>query len=325
MKFNRDIITRGFSSFYKNILKTSGFNTTQGANLHKFLDFVETDDTWAVLPQIAYLLATVGHETAWSFAPIKEFRAKDGRIKEVQDRYWNTGFYGRGFIQLTWKRNYEAFSKILGVNLVSNPDLLLRPEISYRITAYGMQKGVFTGVKLGDHVNEFKKDYVNARRVVNGTDRAQLIATYASNIEKILISAYIPDVEEPLTFVEDTPYVEPVEQNSVEQPKVQVIDKTEPKITSGIGKWKAAISGILGSLSISLASVWAWVENKLQSDLVIWVVIATVLIGAIILVAYMVIRSKEKMKREQMAHEIMMKELEIRANPNYSNVEVRKW
>lgn len=38
------------------------------------------------------------------------------------------GFHGRGLIQLTWKKNYEAAGRALGVDFVASPDLLTTPE-----------------------------------------------------------------------------------------------------------------------------------------------------------------------------------------------------
>ena len=44
-------------------------------------------------------------------------------------------YKGRGFIQLTGRANYTRYSKILGVDLVNNPDLAMRPDIAARIVA----------------------------------------------------------------------------------------------------------------------------------------------------------------------------------------------
>jgi hypothetical protein len=71
---------------------------------------------------IAYALATVGHETAWTFQPISEYRNKPGtRGRANQDRYWLTGYYGRGYVQLTWKANYENAGRKLGFDLIKRP------------------------------------------------------------------------------------------------------------------------------------------------------------------------------------------------------------
>ncbi len=37
------------------------------------------------------------------------------------------GYWGRGLIQLTWLDNYKAFRDATGIDVVSNPDLLLTP------------------------------------------------------------------------------------------------------------------------------------------------------------------------------------------------------
>lgn len=45
---------------------------------------------------------------------------------------------------------------------------------------------LFTGVGLPRYIRGSRCDYVNARRIVNGTDRASLIAGYAKEFEQIL-------------------------------------------------------------------------------------------------------------------------------------------
>lgn len=116
--------------------------------------------------KLAYILATVAHES--NFRAIKEKRGKTGSYAyEQQQKYWDTGYYGRGFIQLTWKSNYEKFSRILGVDLVNNPDKALDPKIAAQIAVQGMIQGFFTGKKLSDYFNYVEADWINARRIVN--------------------------------------------------------------------------------------------------------------------------------------------------------------
>lgn len=133
------------------------------------------------LNQLAYILATARHETGSRFEPIKEIRASRSqtRIRALQDRYWPSGYYGRGFVQITWKRNYEAFSKILGIDLVKNPELALHIDIATEILIIGMVDGVFTGHKLWKYINDDSRDFVGARRIVNGIDKAKEIAYMA--------------------------------------------------------------------------------------------------------------------------------------------------
>ena len=140
---------------------------------------------------IAYIIATVSHESA--FRPIKEKRAnptKQPSLYQIQNRYWDTGFYGRGYIQITWRENYARLSQALGYDnlFVENPDIVLEPKISAKITVLGMRDGLFTGKKLSDFnlaVNDKKEvisyDFYNARRIVNGLDKADLIKSYAEH------------------------------------------------------------------------------------------------------------------------------------------------
>ncbi len=125
--------------------------------------------------ELAYLLATASHESY--FAPIREVRAKSGPVKLQQDQYWNTGFYGRGFSMITWEANYEKFSKVTGVDLVADPDAALVPDTAARILAIGMRDGLFTGLGFTNLPSPL--DFVQARRIINGTDKARLIAGYA--------------------------------------------------------------------------------------------------------------------------------------------------
>lgn len=131
-------------------------------------------------PQLAYVLATVEHETNDTFQPVKEAywvrNAESWRRNNL--RYYP--YYGRGYVQLTWEYNYKRFSSLLGLPLVSNPDLVMRADISLFVLIYGMINGTFTGAKLSKFVNRNKVDFVNARRVINGMDKANHIAGLAN-------------------------------------------------------------------------------------------------------------------------------------------------
>ncbi|SEA13175.1 glycoside hydrolase family 19 protein [Bizionia paragorgiae] len=131
--------------------------------------------------KLAYIIATAWHESR--LRPIKEWRASLGTpLRAIQDKYWHTGFYGRGFVQLTWQNNYRKMSEFLGVDLVNNPDLALKPEYATKILVYGMVNGSFTGKKLSDYISPSYSDFYNARRIVNGLDKAQLINDYAIKV-----------------------------------------------------------------------------------------------------------------------------------------------
>lgn len=128
--------------------------------------------------QIAYVLATVQHETGGTFLPVEEgYYLKDPKKFQKTLRYYP--FYGRGFVQITWKANYQKFTKLVGVNLVLEPDKALDYDIALFILCYGFKHGSFTGKKLEDYIRPRHTDFIGARRCINGTDCAAKISGYA--------------------------------------------------------------------------------------------------------------------------------------------------
>lgn len=139
---------------------------------------------------LAYMLATSYHETARTMQPIEEYGKGQGKPygkKLRHDRkpytFPDKLYYGRGDVQLTWYENYEAMGKLLGIPLLEQPELALKPDVSARIMIEGMtsgksNRGDFTGVSLETYFNSTKDDPINARRIINGLDKANLIATY---------------------------------------------------------------------------------------------------------------------------------------------------
>lgn len=141
------------------------------------------------LRQLAYILATVYHETAHTMQPIAEYGKGKGRKYGVPAGPYGHVYYGRGLVQLTWLANYERASKELAINLVKYPDDAMQLDVATEILITGMLKGWFTGKKLPDYISGEKVDYTNARRIVNGTDKAALIAGYAKAFETALNTA----------------------------------------------------------------------------------------------------------------------------------------
>lgn len=146
--------------------------------------------------EAAYMLATAYHETAHTMQPIEEYgkgRGKDygKRLKMSRKPYSDTLplYYGRGYVQLTWYENYEKAAKKVGVDLLNEPGLALSAPIAAKIMRDGMLEGWFTGKKLSDYVGLRTADYVGARRIINGTDKANLIAGYAVAFELALRKA----------------------------------------------------------------------------------------------------------------------------------------
>jgi len=132
--------------------------------------------------QIAYVIATAEWETNHQCRPVKEayWLSEDWRKKHLRYYPW----YGRGYCQLTWEANYKKFSKLLDIDLVSNPDRALEPEHAVKILVIGMRDGLFTDMSLDSCTDDDGMvDYIKARRIINGTDKAEVIASMATEIQ----------------------------------------------------------------------------------------------------------------------------------------------
>ena len=121
-------------------------------------------------PQIAYVWATTMWETAHTFKPVREGldNSDEWRRQHLATYY---PYYGRGYVQLTWPRNYDRYGRIMKLDLLENPDLALNSDVSLFVLVHGFATGGFTGRSLTQFVNEGQTDFMNARRCINGLDR----------------------------------------------------------------------------------------------------------------------------------------------------------
>lgn len=153
------------------------------------------DDRW-----LAYMLGTAHHETGARMQPVREtFAASDqqaaarletawrkGQLPWVTTPYWRPDangqyWYGRGLVQITHKANYRKLGTLIGVNLTGNPSLALDSQVALAIMFDGMRAGSFTGKTLANYFSPTKGDWINARRIINGIESAQLVAAYAQS------------------------------------------------------------------------------------------------------------------------------------------------
>lgn len=148
--------------------------------------------------QLAYILATAQRESVMGrfleelpqdgVAPEPYFNNKYGGRSDLGNNQPGDGyrFRGRGLVQITGRRNYTKFSELVGEDLVANPDRATDLDIAVKIMVEGMMSGGFTSLALPQYINESRTDYFNARRSVNGTDRATEIARNAKKYERAL-------------------------------------------------------------------------------------------------------------------------------------------
>ncbi len=148
---------------------------------------------------LAYMFATTWWETGKTMQPVKEAfyigdEAKAEAWRKRNLRYYP--YYGRGFVQLTWLRNYQLAAKKLGVDFVKFPDRVMIPNLAVKIMFDGMAEGWFTGKALDDYVDDIDesdaedlREYTNARRIINGTDKAATIGALAVKFERVLTRA----------------------------------------------------------------------------------------------------------------------------------------
>jgi predicted chitinase len=153
----------------------------------------------------AYALATAFHETAGTMQPIQEYggNAYYTRLYDVTGAYpqraiqnGNTEpgdgikYCGKGFVQLTWKNNYARAGREIGVDLIDHPELAMAPNIAAQVLRRGMTEGWFTARKFNDYLPASGPaalgQFVMARRIINGLDRANLVADHAEHFQSAL-------------------------------------------------------------------------------------------------------------------------------------------
>lgn len=197
-----------FFSYARSHLFSEGFTQTQVDGLNHLLAYwekhmIDCDDRW-----LAYALATVHHETDKKMQPIKEYGDDEyftemydikGRRPHIAEQLGNSQpgdgvkYCGRGFVQLTGRKNYRQWAKRLNIDLLANPKACMNIDVATQILFVGMTKGTFTGKGFADYFQGAKEEWVKARYIINGQDKAHLIAGYAQQYYAAI--CYIDDIK----------------------------------------------------------------------------------------------------------------------------------
>lgn len=182
-----------------------GFTQEQTRRIEAILDEIKAADYHHPYG-VAYILATAHHESD-RFKTCREYGdeayfkrmydiegSRPQKARELGNTNAGDGakYAGKGFIQITGRKNYQKLGKKLGLDLINNPELAARDDIAARILVHGMIDGDFTGKKLDHYFTIETYDFWGARRMINGTDKADHIAGYAEHYLQAIIAASEP-------------------------------------------------------------------------------------------------------------------------------------
>src|SRR5215204_1323352 len=126
---------------------------------------------------LSYPLATTAHETGFAMWPIEEYGKGAGMSYGETDPQTGETYYGRGFVQLTWRDNYARADQELGyvgeASLEWFAENALLLPVAAEVMFQGMDEGWFRSDSNGVHnldryFNESTDDAYKAREIING-------------------------------------------------------------------------------------------------------------------------------------------------------------
>lgn len=221
--------------------------------------------------ELAYVLAAVRWETAGTMQPIMEYGgtayfmrkyditgSRPDKARELGNVKKGDGarYAGRGYVQITGRANYRKYG------IEGNPDKALEPDTAARILFDGMIKGEFTGKKLADYINAGGADYVGARRIVNGADKAATFAKTAGHFRAALdeaAKAMPVTQDETLTQIEPDPPQLPkpaVQSTTIWAQVLQWLAAGGAATLTALGAIPWQTAAVLGGIAMAGAGLW---------------------------------------------------------------------
>jgi putative chitinase len=173
IRFNRD-------AYFDAIRDSSTFNGSldqgQVDGMDAILAVFERDHNDWDWRWLAYALATTVHETAATCLPIEEYGKGSGMEYGKKDPETGQTYYGRGFVQLTWRDNYAKADKEIGLGNCAadetscewHAENALDPSIAAQVMFEGMHEGWFrSGHNFARYFGDTSDPY-GAREIING-------------------------------------------------------------------------------------------------------------------------------------------------------------
>lgn len=122
--------------------------------------------------RVIHFIAQLHHESGGFTASVEKISYQKAQEKYQNHKYLGNKlpgdgyrFRGRGLTQLTGRGNYESFTKYSGIDIVKNPDLASRLDISIQIACWYWTKGSSWG-----NLNKYadKNDILSITKGING-------------------------------------------------------------------------------------------------------------------------------------------------------------
>ena len=292
-------------------------SATQIDGLIRILDYLDKYAPRVTDAQLANYLATVKHETAHTMQPVKEYGGnayfkrmydiegeRPYKARELGNLKPGDGakFPGMGLVQSTGRANARRARKIIrdltgeDVDFESNPSLLMDWRYALPLMFEGFRLGIWTGKKISQYTRpDGSVDFVGARAIINGSDKAELIAGYGRAFETALkkarekqdspapASAPAP-VEAPQGQTTAPVIVDPEPPPVVGKPEDQATGKSALKSSTNIAATVGAIAGVATPASQAVTQITETINTgKSFSDAVVaagpWVLLILVIAG----------------------------------------------
>ena len=192
-------------------------------------------DVWEMLPGrfpdlkldlrwLAYMFATTYHETSKEMQPIEEYSKGEGMEYGVPDPETGQTYYGRGYVQLTWRDNYCKADAEIGLSgddsCEWHAENALDKIIAAKVMFIGMYEGWFRSDSKGRqtlprYFNDTVDDAYTAREIINGDKTkvpswsngvsiGNLIKGYHQKFFSAIFAAWTDDEPQPAPEPEQT-------------------------------------------------------------------------------------------------------------------------